>query len=59
MQASFLDPRFKNLQGDDDVAVIRAALKRLSDVEPDTSESSIVKKEKEQPSPAANKQKGN
>lgn len=58
MQLSFIDPRFKSLQEDDDVADIKCALKKLNDIDPDTSDITTVKKEKEHPSPSAlNKQK--
>lgn len=56
MQASFLDPRFQGLQSGDDVAMIKIALKKLNEIDPDTTESFNVKKEKAMPS-AINKQK--
>ncbi len=58
MQASFLDPRFQNLQSADDVAVIKCALKKLNDMDPDIPDPLSVKKEKVHALPSAlNKQK--
>lgn len=52
MQASFLDPRFQNLQSGEDVAVIKSALKNLNSIDPaDATEILGVKKEKEQQMP--------
>lgn len=52
-QASFLDPRFQSLQSADDVAVIKCALKKLNDIDPDTTDAMTVKKEKEHPMASA------
>lgn len=57
MQSSFLDPRFQNLQSAEDVAVIKCALKKLNDVDPDIIDHLTVKKEKEHHMPAVSKQK--
>lgn len=46
MQSSFLDPRFQGLQSAEDILVIKSALKKLHDVDPDQSEPLSVKKEK-------------
>lgn len=53
MQSSFLDPRFQSLQSADDVAVIKCALKKLNDIDPDILDILTVKKEKEHHMPAA------
>lgn len=53
MQLSFLDPRFLSIQSADDVAVIKCALKKLNDLDPDTSEAMNVKEENELQLPAA------
>lgn len=47
-----MDPRFQNIQSAEDVILIRAALKKLNDIDPaDSSEILNVKKEKEHTTP--------
>lgn len=56
MQASFLDPRFQNLQSTEDVAIIKSALKKLHNTDPadTTADATLtVKKEKEQTIPSS------
>lgn len=59
LQSSFLDPRFKNLLIPEDVALIKASLKKLNDIDPaDATDTVHVKKEKEQPVPTTKQKSG-